>query len=269
MSNHIKHAGHYLSFSVVKTNDSKYSPASSKEDSSTILAIANRLVPVLDQENIYYDKKTETYYKSLIEQETASSCTITFFDVTDIHKLLKSYQQKSEFLKVDETTGLIVKRELYYLMQLYLTEVYPFTEEFSILVFDLDNFKKVNDIYGHHQGDICLRLVAKTLQEAIRGNDIIGRIGGEEFAILLKNVSKDKSFQLAEKFREKVSHCSCEIPITTSIGVLHSSDIVITKLNKDFINEALCDYYIDLADQALYTSKKEGKNRTTFYRNKS
>lgn len=265
MSNHIKNAGQFLSFSVVKTNDSHYSPVDSKEDSSIILAITDRLVPVLGQQNVYYDSKTETYYKSLIEQETSKSCIVTFFDVTDIQKLLKDYQQKSDFLKMDETTGLNVKREFYYLMQLYLTEIYPLREEFSILVFDLDDFKKVNDIYGHHQGDICLRMVADTLQKSIKEEDIIGRIGGEEFAILLKNISRDKSFQLAEKLREKVANCSCEIPITTSIGILHSSDIPKTCLSKDSINELLCDYYIDLADQALYQSKSSGKNKSTFY----
>lgn len=267
MEDNMKTINRPLSFSIVKSNNSDYISACSEKDSSLALAIANRLSPVLEQQNIYYDADTKSYYKSFVEGNiTDDTSVITFFDVTDIQTLVNIYKEKSDFLKIDETTGITVKREFYYLMQDYIkNQAYPFNEEFSILAFDLDNFKKVNDIYGHHQGDLTLKLVANTLKENIKKTDIIGRIGGEEFAVLLKNVDKNNSFKKAEQLRELVANCDYEIPITTSIGIIHSSDIPDYRLDSEAIDGTLCAYYIDLADKALYKSKSDGKNCTNFY----
>lgn len=267
MKDNMKTANFPLSFSIVKHNDSNCFSAISEDDCATVLAIVNRLCPVLEQENIYYDKETQCYYKSFVSEGiTENSSVVTFFDVTDIQTLVNIYKEKSDFLKIDETTGITVKREFYYLMQDYIkNQAYPFNEEFSILAFDLDNFKKVNDIYGHHQGDLTLKLVANTLKENIKKTDIIGRIGGEEFAVLLKNVDKNNSFKKAEQLRELVASCDYEVPITTSIGIIHSSDIPDHRLDSEAIDGTLCAYYIDLADKALYKSKSDGKNCTNFY----
>ena len=128
----------------------------------------------------------------------------------------------------------------------------------SLLILDLDNFKRVNDSYGHIVGDAVLKGIAKTIKEVIRDVDIVARYGGEEIAIIAPNSNIDQAIILAQRVREKIEHndiaieCSTiqSIKVTVSIGV---STLSATSENspKKMIKEA---------DKALYRAKKEGKN---------
>jgi diguanylate cyclase (GGDEF)-like protein len=133
----------------------------------------------------------------------------------------------------------------------------------SILMIDIDHFKKYNDTYGHDAGDECLRKVAAALSQCIiRDEDFVARYGGEEFAVVLPNTDKNGALLIAKRMLERVREC--KIPhdtgdiadfVTVSIGVTtcitnhlqHGSD------------------YIKAADKALYESKRNGRNRYTFH----
>jgi diguanylate cyclase len=128
-----------------------------------------------------------------------------------------------------------------------------------LLMLDVDHFKHINDNYGHLLGDRVLAAIAHTLRIKVQGQDIVGRLGGEEFAILLPNTNLDGAFAVAEHIRQAIergkirrldSNESIE-GITISIGI-----------SKRKNNEKLNDL-IARADKALYTSKKEGRNRIT------
>ena len=127
--------------------------------------------------------------------------------------------------------------------------------ETSLLMFDLDKFKLVNDSYGHLAGDTVIKNFANILKKHLRKVDIVGRIGGEEFAMILPNTSIEKAIILANRIREEVSSQTTNIyekniKFTVSIGV--------TSLSYDDINS---DTALSRADSALYMAKKNGRNR--------
>ncbi len=126
---------------------------------------------------------------------------------------------------------------------------------FSLMVVDIDNFKNVNDLFGHQAGDRILRAVAHILDEQRRASDFLARYGGEEFVVLLPETATARAQVLAEKTRQKVSNARFRydertIRVTVSIGV------------GDYA--ASTDTWDDLfarVDQALYTAKRNGRNR--------
>ena len=127
----------------------------------------------------------------------------------------------------------------------------------SVIVSDLDHFKRINDRYGHLQGDKVLQFVAKILQDSIRQNDIAARIGGEEFALLLVNTPPDTAKIIAERIRVAISQHDADSsnaqlpePITISIGVFTARDLSTS------IEEC-----VRRADEAMYRAKNNGRNR--------
>jgi len=127
----------------------------------------------------------------------------------------------------------------------------------SIIFLDIDNFKKINDKYGHQIGDKALQKVAEVLKARLRESDIIGRLGGEEFVVALIGCDLNSAVKVAEDLRQKIE----KIKINTKKGVLNltASLGVVTYQNEKSLREL-----IDKADQAMYRAKKMGKNRVVF-----
>lgn len=131
--------------------------------------------------------------------------------------------------------------------------------ELSLLMLDIDFFKKVNDTHGHQAGDFVLGKLSEILSIMTRNEDIVARYGGEEFAAILPGTSEEGAVICAERIRDKTAKTSLmfegkEINITVSIGVATLSDNYSFKTNEEFI---------EAADKCLYYSKKNGRNRTT------
>ncbi len=125
----------------------------------------------------------------------------------------------------------------------------------SLLVFDLDFFKQINDGYGHAAGDEALRAFAKAAGECLRGMDVLGRLGGEEFGILLPNTVLDQAEIVAERIRAAVTEIAIEteygtVRFTTSVGVAQSVE-----------GDDSIDTLLARADAALYAAKAAGRNR--------
>lgn len=124
----------------------------------------------------------------------------------------------------------------------------------TLLLADIDFFKAINDTFGHPAGDAALRAVAGVLQDSLRATDFIGRFGGEEFAILLRDISTDDAVVLTERLRKQVSQLSVpEVSgkqITISIGLAPFTDTI------DSI-----DAWLGRADRALYDAKAAGRNQ--------
>ncbi|EGR0570001.1 diguanylate cyclase [Vibrio cholerae] len=132
-------------------------------------------------------------------------------------------------------------------------------KEFSIIIIDIDHFKSINDLYGHSVGDKALTHFARLCLTEIRESDILGRLGGEEFAIILPNTSSEKAFEVANRIRFIVCNTpfislAKSINFTVSIGVASMSS------KKDTLESML-----DKADKALYKAKSEGRNRVIIY----
>ncbi|GKU27670.1 diguanylate cyclase [Clostridium folliculivorans] len=132
-------------------------------------------------------------------------------------------------------------------------------ERLSLTVIDIDNFKSVNDTYGHNNGDIVLKEVAIILKDSSRSFDVISRNGGEEFTAILLDCGKDNAIKIAEKIRTNIENHSFvlsnehQLYVTVSIGVASFPEST----------EDIRRLY-ELADQALYQSKKTGKNKVSY-----
>lgn len=124
---------------------------------------------------------------------------------------------------------------------------------FGVMMIDIDNFKVVNDTYGHRTGDTVLSKIGNYIMKNVRKTDVVARYGGEEFVIILKDIGEDEAIKIGEKIREGVSQLkisNIEYPITISIG------LSLFPKHSQFKEELIVK-----ADQALYNAKEQGKNK--------
>lgn len=129
----------------------------------------------------------------------------------------------------------------------------------TLVMFDIDHFKNVNDTFGHQAGDEVIRQTSRTLRRTIRKTDIAGRYGGEEFGVILVDTDSENAFILAERLRNRiealvVTHEKQKIRYTISLGLSQ-------------LDETIADYkhWLERADQSLYYSKEHGRNQSTLY----
>ncbi len=166
-------------------------------------------------------------------------------------------EQLYELATTDDMTKLFNRRHFLELAQRGLNQIQRTSSMGAVLMIDIDHFKKINDSYGHAAGDRVLIEVANILKDNLRNYDIVGRVGGEEFAMLLPNSDIDTATRIAERIREKIANSSTPfqqtaIKLTISIGL--------TAIHEDEIN---IDSIIKRADKALYKAKNSGRNTVT------
>jgi two-component system cell cycle response regulator len=162
-----------------------------------------------------------------------------------------------ELATSDGLTGLYNKRALLDMADTKLAAAHRFSRKLSVLVLDLDHFKKVNDTYGHDTGDVVLKGLAAILRKTKRATDVVARFGGEEFVVLCEETDREGAVLLAERIREELQRTTFPIPdgtlsVTCSIGVA-----TYPEAGQDW------DSLFKAADEALYVSKRSGRNRTT------
>jgi diguanylate cyclase (GGDEF)-like protein len=165
----------------------------------------------------------------------------------------------------DSLTGLYNRRHFNELAEAEISRALRYTRPLSVMMFDIDFFKRVNDTFGHTSGDMVLKMVAKTTKEMIRATDIPARYGGEEFIVLLPETPVAGTATVAERLRKRIEDSTaqgekCPIAITASFGV---SDYLGETNSKP--NERILSEFVSKADQALYASKNAGRNRVTVY----
>lgn len=131
----------------------------------------------------------------------------------------------------------------------------------SIIMFDIDFFKKFNDTYGHACGDYVLQTVAKIIKGGIRGQDMASRYGGEEFTVMLHNTGKEDAMQVAERIRQNIEKNDfyyedqhMKVTISSGVSVFSTDTNPVTSAKQ----------LVEQADQALYMSKRNGRNRVTY-----
>ncbi|OHC73148.1 MAG: hypothetical protein A3H93_02195 [Rhodocyclales bacterium RIFCSPLOWO2_02_FULL_63_24] len=128
--------------------------------------------------------------------------------------------------------------------------------DLSMLMLDLDHFKAVNDTHGHAVGDLTLRKLVQVCRAILRQEDLIGRLGGEEFAILLIETGSERAFEVAQRLRDAVA--SAEIPLETGVPLHFTTSIGVATMKAP---DAGVDAMLKRADQALYEAKNAGRNR--------
>lgn len=222
-----------------------------------LLMVGRRITPLLKQEIIPLDAFLSLIISSLL-----------FFGILTVRKITKDLKDKEtklqELLQFDFLTNAYSRSEILYRGHLEFERAIRSNLPLGLLVIDIDHFKKVNDEFGHQAGDLILKNLTKHCLESLREIDLIGRIGGEEFLILLPNTNLENSKAAAERIRKYVAQQShypnkeSQIKITVSIGVacFNPNECI----SKDCAE--LLQSFIKLADQAMYQAKENGRNQT-------
>jgi diguanylate cyclase (GGDEF)-like protein len=179
----------------------------------------------------------------------AAQATLALENV-DLH-----YQVQRQAV-TDELTGLANHRRFQELLATEMEQVRRYQYSVGLIMLDVDNFKKVNDTYGHPQGDIVLAEVARVVRESSRDADHPARYGGEEMAVILPHTDLDGAYAIAERVRTAVE--ALQVPLLESRGTLSVSASLGVAASLDGHKDAL----IASADSALLIAKREGKNRT-------
>lgn len=200
---------------------------------------------------VYWEIKTPIY-----EDENKSRiwglCGIST-DITELELLKEKLEQQAQ---QDYLTGLSNRRHFMEQGQVELARARRYGTPLSLLMLDIDRFKNINDTHGHKAGDLVLQHLSEVMRETLRAVDIIGRMGGEEFAILLPETDLERATEVAERLRENIAHtrvaleAAAPLQFTVSIGVSGMKE-----------KDAPLDTLLNQADWALYEAKEGGRNK--------
>jgi diguanylate cyclase (GGDEF)-like protein len=156
----------------------------------------------------------------------------------------------------DDLTGLATHGHFQHLLVAEMEEVRRYRYPVGLVMLDIDDFKSINDLYGHQQGDVVLRCVAQVLRDNSRDVDVPARYGGEELALILPHTDLDGAYVIAERAREAIEQM--RVPLLNHRGTLQITASFGAAASADGSKDEL----ISAADGALYAAKREGKNRT-------
>jgi diguanylate cyclase (GGDEF)-like protein len=166
------------------------------------------------------------------------------------------HEEIYRLMTVDGLTELHNKRFFNEALEREMSRTRRYAREFSLLLFDIDHFKKINDTYGHLAGDSVLRQLGALVRNKVRRDDVPARTGGEEFSVIVPEVSLEGAIQLAEKLRASIEGSvfrfeGTKIPVTVSIGVAEWTEDIQDPAD-----------LVKRADERLYEAKRSGRNRT-------
>ena len=174
--------------------------------------------------------------------------------VNNTIEAMENINQIADFANKDFLTGVYNRRYFYENMNEYVAYAEEHMEPYVVAMLDIDHFKKINDTHGHNSGDKVLKTLAKKLIDETKGDDLIARFGGEEFCVILKDISNEDAVKFFVNLRANIANCKVQlkkeqISFTVSIGVAFSR------------SDYRLDELLELADEALYRAKENGRNR--------
>ena len=157
----------------------------------------------------------------------------------------------------DSLTQILNRRAILEHLNALVNKVSHAEGSFCVIAFDVDNFKKINDVFGHNVGDVVLRVLAEEVKSVLRGNDLFGRTGGEEFLVILPGLSLASAVECGERIRLQVLH-STRMQQEAGFGVTVSLGCCLA-----FPGESAIDI-LGKADKLMYAAKRAGKNRLCY-----
>lgn len=231
-------------------------------DLENVQRLLRKEIPSYQLEKRYFKKTGDILHTLLSVSLICDSDGNPQFFISQIQDFTKVKKYEEELLKLaseDYLTRIGNRRFFYEQSTREITRSARSEEPLTLLMLDIDHFKNTNDTYGHEVGDVVLQKIANICKESVRSIDIVGRIGGEEFAILLLDTDYEGSNIAAERIRQNVANASIEshgnkLKTTISIGAVTfwgDSKTIDTRLRH--------------ADEALYRAKNLGRNRVEFY----
>jgi two-component system, cell cycle response regulator len=198
--------------------------------------------------------------KPLVDSELLAQAS-TMVRIKQLQDELKEHMAELDKLaSLDVLTGLYNRRFFYLRLEEELARAGRSGTPLCLAFLDIDHFKQINDVHGHQAGDAVLQQTARIMSHLLRKHDILGRIGGEEFMILLPETDGKGGARLAERMRQRIesalfTYGDVEIPVTVSIGVFYSADPVVLGV----------DELVQRADSAMYEAKQGGRNRIAYH----
>lgn len=183
---------------------------------------------------------------------------LAFISMFIVKYLIKSrdFEHQYRLATTDGLTGLYNHRYFQEQMKMQVEQAKRYNSPFSLIIIDIDHFKRFNDTFGHQSGDAVLRQVAMTLKKNVRATDIVCRYGGEEMSIILPNIGKDEAFSTAQKICKRVAENSYKLSgdresnVTISLGV--------ATYPFDGVDASSM---IESADKKMYNAKNNGRNQ--------
>jgi diguanylate cyclase (GGDEF)-like protein len=202
--------------------------------------------------NLSYEKLLAEYKKEKMQAEKLAQELKATND-----ELNKANQKLEETSVRDYLTGLYNRRYLFDFLDKELNRAQRYGVRFSIMIFDIDFFKKINDTYGHQSGDLVLKAISEKATAMIRNTDLLARYGGEEFVVVMPQTETHGAGTIAERLRKAIEGMDIPVDgqtvkITVSVGVA----TYVSQSEKLTIEE-----FIDKADKALYEAKTSGRNK--------
>ncbi len=206
--------------------------------------ITNRLLNYLREEKEIVEREREELKKLLLLKEREVRYLRNY--IRELEKMLNYYKASSV---IDELTNVYNRRYIIEALKKEIAFANRTGEKFSLALIDVDNFKQINDQYGHEVGDKVLELIAYELQNSVREADIVGRWGGDEFIIILRNTDINRARKVAERILNYIRNMKVNsLKLSVSLGLAEYQGENLKELIKK-------------ADKALYKAKEKGKDR--------
>lgn len=212
---------------------------------------------LMDKRPRHFTEREETLLSSMALMVSNDICLRSAGRYA-VRDLVDAEQEKCDLYNlatIDELTSALNRRSFFYLSQREMRRHSRHHTPLSVIMLDIDHFKRVNDQHGHAVGDQVIRQVSQIVFDTVRDGDIFGRLGGEEFGLILPDTELDGAAKLAERLRKAAANLSFKtskdaFKITISLGV-----------DEPCSSEGSITAALDRADQALYRAKQLGRNR--------
>jgi diguanylate cyclase (GGDEF)-like protein/PAS domain S-box-containing protein len=221
------------------------------DDSDGLHTLLERDSGIKEPETVHFNKRVLSVYAATIRtpQGGVVGSAALIRDITEEKRLEERLRRLST---TDGLTGLFNRRHLDETLATEMERAQRYNAPLSIMMFDVDHFKRFNDEHGHDQGDRVLQAIAQSLQEHVRKVDIPCRYGGEEFLAILPGTSQAGAIIVAERLRHAIEQMEVDgLKVTISIGVASLPELDVDGPNR----------LVEAADAALYRAKRAGRNQ--------
>lgn len=217
----------------------------------------NRLIAVLGM-----DVEVRDWYKNIITQSIfPAGLALSIIILVCLFIVLRlRTKELGKAVNIDPLTTLYSRRRIFELAEIELNRIDRSGEPLSIIATDLDEFKQVNDRLGHQTGDIVLREVSSCLRRTVRKTDFVGRVGGDEFVVLLPGTTGRNAVNVAEKLRKSIALLTFDGKKCQGLSVSASFGVSVAGQKGVSFEELYAQ-----ADKALYVSKQAGRNKVSLY----
>ena len=230
------------------------------------ILFAQLIALVLDNVQLFSALKSEIVERKQIEAELRRA-----HETLDVahHALENSFEREQRLARTDALTGVNNRRYLFELAEREFNVALRYRPPFSMILFDVDYFKQINDTFGHTVGDLVLKKIAQIVGAEIRSVDVIGRYGGDEFVILLPRTSAQESLPLAERIHTGIAAMDMDtdkgmLKVTISIGIAQTIHSAASESGVVSQLDTVESLFLR-ADQALYAAKQTGRNCTVIF----